>query len=283
MAHYSKPSSLKKVTAMIPTETINKLAITFDSLRDLGAQLTEEQWHMPTQLPGWNVKDNLSHIIGTERVLFGLPETDHKADDLANVKNPIGEMNEHHVDLRRSRTGAEVFAEFADLAEKRIAQLRSEDDAYFNNEAMTPTGPGTIADFLHIRVLDIWTHEQDMRRTVGKPGHRGGPAAEHTIDRLIRTVPIVVGKRAGTPEGGTVVIEVTGSVQRTIATTITNGRGQVNNVAPADALCTITMDSDVFLQLATGRATDTELAGQFTVSGDRELATKVVSQFSMMI
>ena len=268
---------------MIPTETINKLAITFDSLRDLGAQLTEEQWHMPTQLPGWNVKDNLSHIIGTERVLFGLPETDHKADDLANVKNPIGEMNEHHVDLRRSRTGAEVFAEFADLAEKRIAQLRSEDDAYFNNEAMTPTGPGTIADFLHIRVLDIWTHEQDMRRTVGKPGHRGGPAAEHTIDRLIRTVPIVVGKRAGTPEGGTVVIEVTGSVQRTIATTITNGRGQVNNVAPADALCTITMDSDVFLQLATGRATDTELAGQFTVSGDRELATKVVSQFSMMI
>ncbi len=268
---------------MIPTETINKLAITFDSLNDFCSQLTEEQWHTDTQLPGWNVKDNLSHIIGTERVLFGLPETDHKADDLGNVRNPIGEMNEHHVDLRRSRTGAEVYAEFKDLSEKRIAHLRSADDAYFETEAMTPTGPGTTADFLHIRVLDIWTHEQDMRRTVGMPGHRGGPAAEHTIDRLIRTIPIVVGKRAGTPEGGTVVIEITGSVQRTVATTITDGRGTMSNVAPANALCTITMDSDVFMQLATGRATNTELAGQFTVSGDSELGTKVVSQFSMMI
>ncbi len=268
---------------MIPTETINKLAITFDSLNDLCTQLTEEQWSMPTQLPRWNVKDNLSHIIGTERVLYGLPEIEHKSNDLSDTHNPIGEMNEHHVDYRRPRTGAEVYAEFKDLAEKRINQLRTENEEYFAQSAMTPTGPGTIADFLHIRVLDIWTHEQDMRRTVGIPGHKGGPAAEHTIDRLIRTVPIVVGKRAGTPEGGTVVIEITGSVQRTVATTITDGRGQVSNVAPPSALCTITMDSDVFLQLATGRATDKELAGQFTITGDSELATKVVSQFSMMI
>jgi hypothetical protein len=43
------------------------------------------------------------------------------------------------------------------------------------------------------------------------------------------------------------------------------------------------MDSDVFMQLATGRATNTELAGQFTISGDSELGTRVVSQFNMMI
>lgn len=266
---------------MIPTDSINKLAALFDSLTTLGASLTEEQWKMPTQLPGWTVQDNLSHIIGTERVLYGLPEFDHKASDLSNAKNPIGEMNEHHVDMRRSRTGAEVFAEFQELATMRMEQLRSADDAYFETAAMTPTGPGTVADFLHIRILDIWTHEQDMRRTVGIPGHGSGPAAEHTIDRLIRTIPIVVGKRAGTPEGGCVVIAVTGGVQRTIATTIIDGRGQVSNVAPPHALCTITMDSDAFLQLATGRATHTEI--DYNIEGDNELGTKVVSQFNMMI
>lgn len=266
---------------MIPVDSINKLAATFDSLNELCSQLTEAQWKMPTQLPGWSVQDNLSHIIGTERALYGLPEFDHKASDLSNVKNPIGEMNEHHVDLRRSRPGAEVFAEFQELAKMRIDQLRSADDAYFDKEAMTPTGPGTVADFLHIRILDVWTHEQDMRRTVGIPGNGGGPAAEHTIDRLIRTIPIVVGKRAATPEGGTVVIEVTGDVKRTIATTIVEGRGQVSNKAPADALCTITMDSDAFLQLATGRATHAEIS--YTIEGDKELGTKVVSQFNMMI
>ena len=266
---------------MIPTDSINKLASLFDSLSTFGASLTEAQWKTPTQLPGWTVQDNLSHIIGTERVLYGLPEFEHKASDLSNTKNPIGEMNEHHVDLRRSRSGAEVFAEYQEIAKMRMDQLRSADDAYFETAAMTPTGPGTVADFLHIRILDIWTHEQDMRRALNLPGHSSGPAAEHTIDRLIRTIPIVVGKRAGTPEGGCVVIEVTGDVQRTIATTITDGRGQVSDVAPPNALCTITMDSDAFLQLATGRATHAEI--NYSIVGDHELGTKVVSQFNMMI
>jgi hypothetical protein len=136
---------------------------------------------------------------------------------------------------------------------------------------------------LHIRVLDSWIHEQDMRRTTGMPGHQGGPSAEHTIDRLIRTIPIVVGKRAQTPEGGTVVVEITGAVKRTVATTVVDGRAQVSTEVPPSVLATITFDSDVFLQLATGRATHTELGSGISISGDSELGTRVVSQFNMMI
>ncbi len=268
---------------MIPIDTIDKLEETFTSISQFAAGLTEAQWKLPSQLPGWTVQDNLSHIVGTERNLQGLPEIQHKAANLDNVKNPIGEANEHHVDLRRARTGAEVLAEWNELAAMRISTLRSADEAYFQKESFTPTGPGTLADFLHIRVLDTWTHEQDMRRTVGQLGNQGGKSAGHTVDRLIRTIPIVVGKRASTPEGGTVVIEITGAVVRTVATTIVEGRGQISDTAPPNVLCTITMDSDTFLQLATGRATGAELAGSFTISGDAELGTKIVTQFNMMI
>jgi hypothetical protein len=52
---------------------------------------------------------------------------------------------------------------------------------------------------------------------------------------------------------------------------------------PADALCDISMDSDVFLQLATGRGEPAALAAQCTVSGDAEHASKVLLQFNMMI
>lgn len=268
---------------MIPVDTIDKLGQIFDSLGSFLPSLTEEQWKTPTQLPGWNVQDNLSHIIGTERALFGMPETSHRASDLSNVKNPIGEMNEHHVDYRRTWPGAKVLEEFRDLAERRMEQLRTADEAYFATESMTPTGPGTVADFLHIRVLDTWTHEQDMRRALGMPGHRGGPAAEHTIDRLIRTVPIVVGKRAATPEGRTVVVRITGAVERTVVTTVREGRAAMGGDVQADALCGISMDSDVFLQLATGRGEPAALAAQCTVSGDAEHASKVLLQFNMMI
>lgn len=267
----------------IPTRVIDSLGETFASLKEFCALLTEEQWHAPTQLPGWNVKDNLSHIVGTERIHLGLPETEHKASDLSRAHNPIGEMNEHHVDLRRPISGAAVFEEFTDIAAQRMKQLRSADAEYFSQPADTPTGPGTISDFLNIRLLDIWAHEQDMRRALNMPGHQGGPSAEHTIDRLCRTIPMVVAKRAATPEGQTVVIEITGAVQRTIATTITDGKGVMSSAAPASARATITMDSDVFMQLANGRATYAELADDITIAGDIELGTKVVTQFVMMI
>ena len=268
---------------MIPTDTINKLEQTWNSISEFCSQLTEAQWKNPSQLPAWTLQDNLSHLVGTESGLAGLEKSAHKAADVSHTKNPIGEANEHDVDSRRSMTGSAVLDEWKSLVSSRIHTLRNADDAYFEQPSFTPTGPGTLADFLHIRVLDSWIHEQDMRRTAGIPGHQGGPAAEHTIDRLIRTIPIVVGKRAATPEGGTVVVVITGAVKRTVATTIVEGRAQIVSEVPPNVLATITMDSDVFLQLATGRATHSELGSGIAISGDSELGTRVVSQFNMMI
>jgi uncharacterized protein (TIGR03083 family) len=265
------------------TRTIDTLEATFRSLSELGASLDEQQWKAATDLPAWSVQDNLSHLVGIERMLHGLPATEHRAGETAHVRNPIGEVNEHEVDVRRSRTGAEVLAEWDEITAQRLAVLRSVDDAYFDAPAMTPTGPGTVADFLHIRVLDCWVHEQDMRRAVGLPGHDDGAAAEHTIDRLIRTIPIVVGKRAATPEGATVVIELTGPVHRTIATTVIDGRAQLRPDVPAVVFATLTMDSNTFVTLATGRRTATDLAGAVHLSGDVAHAQRVADALNMMI
>jgi hypothetical protein len=43
------------------------------------------------------------------------------------------------------------------------------------------------------------------------------------------------------------------------------------------------MNSDVFLQLATGRAEYEELASEIKVSGDVTHANRVLAQFTMMI
>ena len=68
-----------------------------------------------------------------------------------------------------------------------------------------------------------------------------------------------------------------------MATTVVEGRAQVSTEVPPSVLVTITMDSDVFLQLATGRATHAELGSGIAITGDSELGTRVVSQFNMMI
>ncbi|MFM2182055.1 MAG: hypothetical protein RJB61_349 [Actinomycetota bacterium] len=266
---------------MIPIDTIRALEQCWSSIDALCATLTEEQWKTATDLPGWSVQDNLSHLVAIERMMAGHAPTEHRAADLSNTRNPIGEHNEHEVDVRRSVPGATVFSEWQQAAAERLEQLRSADDAYFDAPAMTPVGPGTVADFLHVRVLDCWVHEQDMRRAVGRTGNLSGPAAELTVDRLLRTVPMVVGKRAATPEGQAVVLEIVGGVQRSTTCEVTAGRAAVVDRPSAPPLCHIRLDVEAFVVLATGRRLPSDVSAD--VTGDAQHAATVLQHLNMMI
>ena len=268
---------------MIPNDTIDKLEAIWQSVSSLGSELDEQQWKLPTDLAGWTVQDNLAHLIGTERRLQGLPAAEMLQSVGEHVKNPIGNFNEAEVDARRAMSGAAVLAEWNALVELRLATLHAADDDYFAREMVTPTGPGTVADFLNIRVLDCWIHEQDMRRAVGKPGHRGGPAAEHTVDRLLRTIPIVVGKRAATPEGGAVIIDITGDVSRRVVCEVNGGRAAIVESAAREPLASVVVDSETFVILATGRRTAVMISDRIELSGDEILAGKIVDNLNMMI
>ena len=45
-------------------------------------------------MPGWTVQDNLSHMASWEGEMSGRPLTEHRAADLSNAKNQIGEEND---------------------------------------------------------------------------------------------------------------------------------------------------------------------------------------------
>jgi uncharacterized protein (TIGR03083 family) len=267
----------------IPTQTIDKLAQTWQAISELCADLTPQQWATPTDLPEWSVQDNLSHLIGTERLLQGLDRTTHRAADVSHTKNPIGEMNEHDVDSRRPLSGADVLTEWNQLVALRLSTLRSAEDEYFAAPAMTPTGPGTVADFLDIRVLDCWAHEQDIRRALGVPGSLDTPSAAHTIDRLIRTLPIVIGKRAATAEGDAVTVRITGPIVRDLTFEVSGGRAGPVDRPSKPPVATISFDSDTFATLALGRRTAEQLADLITLEGDRQLGQRIADQLNMMI
>lgn len=54
-----------------------------------------------TELPGWSVKDNLSHLCGVEYSLLGRPKPDPTYDP-THVRKDLGALNEGDVNLRRS-------------------------------------------------------------------------------------------------------------------------------------------------------------------------------------
>ena len=268
---------------MIPNDVIEMLFDTWDSMIDLCRTLSEDEWKTQTECPGWSVQDNISHIIGTERMLEGLPASTHQSAKFDWVKNPIGGFNENEVDERRNKPGSEVLAEFEELIARRKATLSNAGDEYFDRDMITPTGPGTMADFLDIRVLDNWVHEQDIRNAIGKPGHDQAPAAVHTIGRMIRTLPIVVGKRAQTPEGESVVISITEPVRRLVPIGVNNGRAEFLSEIPANPLALIEMDSNTFIRLANGRCKPAQCADRISLAGDTQLGKVILENFGMMI
>jgi uncharacterized protein (TIGR03083 family) len=270
---------------MEPRVLVDCLDSLFGSLRSLTAELDPDEWDLPTDCPGWSVKDNLSHIVGMESRLLGRPPPDHKAPEAAHVRNPIGESNEVDVDWRRPRPPAEVVAEFEEVAAERLADLRAYSDEDFAAESWTPLGPGTKADFLAIRLVDIWVHEQDMRRAVGRPGHREGPVAEHALDRLASGMPFVVGKKAAVPDGSSVVFEILGPSARKLAVAVQGGRARPVEPVPKLPTAIVTLDQDAFTRLACGRADPEEVlaSGEVTLSGDSDLACRVVSNMNFMI
>ena len=235
---------------------VGTLTATWQALSDLGAGLTEAQWKAPTDLPGWSVQDTLAHVIGIERLLEGFAAAEPlPGEPASHVRNPIGELNEREVASRRGRSGTEVLAEWDQLRSVREATLDTASEDYFQQPVDTPTGPGTMIEFLAMRILDCWVHEQDIRRALDLPSTCRGAAATHTVDRLTSALPMIVGKRAACPDGRAVELALTGPLERRLVCEVNGRRAAFVETPSAPPEATIMMDTECFVLLATGRRT----------------------------
>jgi uncharacterized protein (TIGR03083 family) len=270
---------------MSDQEIVDKLEGVWTSLAGLCAVLSEREWKTLTDCPQWSVQDHLAHIVGTESRLLGRQAPQHTPQEMAHVKNDIGTFNEVWVDFYRSWPGAKVLAEFQEVTGERLQVLRAMREADFSQPTQTPVGPGTVRDFMHIRIFDAWVHEQDMRRAVGRPGHLAGPVAEHSVGRIALALPFVVGKKAQAPNGATVVFAVTGSAGRTLPIGMEGGRAKVLDTPPATPTVCLTMDVETLNCLGCGRwdPNTTLAAGKVHIVGDRALGETIVRQMNFMI
>jgi uncharacterized protein (TIGR03083 family) len=130
---------------------------------------------------------------------------------------------------------------------------------------------------LRNRPLDVWMHEQDIRRAVDRPGGMDSVAARHTADYLAESVGYVLAKRVGAPAGTTLLLELEGSAP--FGFTVNDaGRGERLPAAPGAPTVTLRMDREAFILLAGGRREPEP--GTVAVAGDEELAGRVLDSMA---
>ena len=270
---------------MSDQEIVDKLERVWSSIAELCATFSEQEWKRATDCPKWSVQDHVAHVVGTESRLAGRPLPDHTPQDVAHVHNDIGRGNEVWVDFLRPRSGSEVLAAFREVTAARLEKLRSMSADDFSEPTQTPVGPGTIRDFMVIRIFDCWVHEQDVRRAVGHPGHMEGPVVAHSMDRMARAMPFVVGKQAAAPDGTTVVFQVTGPAGRTMSIGVDGGRANFLGTLVESPHVRITMDVETFTCLGNGRweGSHALASNKVRIDGDRRLGETIVARMNFMV
>ena len=264
-------------------DLVDMLDAVWASTAALGDELDETEWKQPSECPGWTVQDNLVHLTALERFILGDPlPSEDVPDGLPHVKNDIGKANERWIESRRSWTGADALAEFRAATGARLEQLRGLDDAGFAADSWTPMGPGTVAQLLGFRIFDSWVHEQDMRGALDRPGDLDSPAARQALDMMVGVLPYIVGKKVGAPDGSTVVLALTGPLPTTAAVELVDGRARAIQPASADPTVTLTLASDEFARLASGRSDPSEalVTGVVAIDGDVPLGGEIVRQLN---
>jgi uncharacterized protein (TIGR03083 family) len=242
--------------------------------------IPEEEWDLPTDLEGWSVKDNVAHTAHLESVLAGGPEETGPVEQAPHIRDLAGLYTEQGVLARRDRDMATLADEIETAAATRYAALQA--DPPTDGASAPPKTPGDVpwsnATLLSNRPLDVWMHEQDVRRAIGRPGGLDSPAAHHVIGVFGRAIPMVVGKRVAPPVGTTVRIDVPEADQSW--TVAVGDDGRAARVDPSESpTVLITLTAEEFVVLAGGRRGVEATAPK--IEGDVELGLAVLGNLGV--
>jgi len=256
----------------------------FAAVATLCDPLSDEQWDTPTCLPGWTVRDNVSHMLGTESLLLGLAAPEVEVTAGAHVRNAIGQANEVWVTALRPLPGAEVLTRFREVTGRRLAALDAMTQADFDAPSWTPAGPDeTYGRFMRIRHFDCFLHEHDIRAALGLEDRPDPAQLGFALDEVVTGLGFVVGKRAGLPAGTRVRITLTGPAARELFVAVEE-RAQMVDALPAPPTVELQLPGVLFLRLSGGRLSALpSLDGDITVGGDREQAIALATNLAFTI
>jgi hypothetical protein len=131
--------------------------------------------------------------------------------------------------------------------------------------------------------MDTWSHEQDIRRAVGRPGHDVGPVASQAIGYFAQFLPLVVARRASPADGDAVAFEIGDQPPMAVAVS-DGGKGSWVDGGPAaldgGPTVALRMSGPVFAALVGGRS-DVD-AGSVETTGDADLGRRVIDSLAFL-
>lgn len=261
----------------------------WDALAALVADLDETRWRTPSPLPGWTVFDIVSHVIGTESWLLGErpPACEPGAEDidvhtLPHVRNETGAGNEIWVRRLRPQSGAAQLRQFGEVTALRRKALASLDEAAWAAPTMSPIGEVSYGRFMRVRQFDCWMHELDIADALGVRIDEGGTRGELAFAEFLASIPRVLVKRGGAPQGSRITCTLGGPLARTLHIQV-GDRAAYVDAFDGPVTVEIGMDSGLFARLGGGRTAADQHLDEITLRGNEQLGLQLVRNLAFTI
>jgi uncharacterized protein (TIGR03083 family) len=249
----------------------------WSSFEEVCAQLDPGEWELPTDCPGWTVKDQLAHVCGIESSALGRPQPGDPVQ-APHVKNELGAINEREILARRNRSVDELLDELRDATAERGKVLASWTHEEWNEDAQGVLGVMPRTRIIGMRIFDVFTHEQDIRVATGRAGHLNGDVARFAYTQMAGSMGFAVAKRAQAEDGQSVHFAIAPPGE-TFAIEMQGRRGVRLDAVPPEPTVRLATDFEVFLRLTAGRWSPQRVIeeGRLQVAGDTDLAERVLT------
>lgn len=248
---------------------------TADRVLGLAADLSEGDLATRTDCPAWTVHDVLAHLAAIESDLAAAGGGGAVGDSTGEMVAPLTQPG---VTARAGRSRDELLQELRTAVAARVEQLRE------LPEPQSRASTGAVGlnwswdRLLRNRAIDLWVHEQDIRRAVGRPGAMDVPGAHVSTQTFAAALPYVVGKKAAAAPGTTVCLEITGPVAVSLCVRVNDtGRAEPTRTGSADVR--LGMNTETFTLLAAGRRRPADL--EVLIDGDRDLGDRVLRELAV--
>lgn len=250
---------------------------------ELGRTCPPERAGDPTPCPGWTVFDQVAHVESVDAVLQGEPSPEVELGERPHIRNDMGILTERLIESRRHLTLPELCDRLEALIAQRVA-LFSSPEVDETTPLPSPFGMMPAKQLVGLRSFDIWSHEQDLRETLGIPGNLDSAAAILSMRALYASLGRIA-VAAGIPVGQGVVVELTGPVTGRGSVRVVDQDGKLRGVPVEldddDALCTLSLDTRSAGRLVAGRVPMGGAGVEWSARGDQEAAAALVRHFAV--
>ncbi len=269
-----------------PILIADRFPVLLDSLMDLLASLTDEEWQRPVH-GAWSVKDLAQHLLGDELNILsgqrdGYREKSGHIDSWDDLVTFINDRNDIWVRATR-RLSPRIIMDLLREAGVQANAFFVSLDPFAIGGPVNWAGPDPAPFWLDIarEFTERWHHQQHIRAAVGKPGGTEPYVLAPVLAAFVRALPVTY-QHVVAPDQTCVTLTISGEAGGAWTVMREGERWQLYAGKPEKSAAEITLPEDVAWRLFTCGFSKEAARNVAVLSGDRYLAERALETVSII-